>query len=414
MSGYRSDAAYWGQEKIVISMDIGTTQSGVSFLHLTNGAKPVVNMVTEWPGQVYAAGLGKIPTLVAYFNGRMHACGEEAVEAFEDDKSTVAHYFKLHLHPDHMRQSLRRPIPPLPVGVTLEQAYCDIMSYMFRHTQAFFESRPGYLNTTTWHRLRRSMEIILTTPNGWDLREQSFLRKVAVNAGLVDQQNADTRVTFVTEAEASIHFALHHGAVKNWLRKGVMFAVVDAGGSTVDSTLYVCKSSRGPVHLEEVCSSKCVQAGGIFVDEQAGIMLKRKFQNSRFNIPAYHAVMIREFERKTKRLFEADKQSNIIQFGGPVDNDPSVGVRRGRVSLSAAEVASCFAAPMKDIMDSVRSLIESRKVEFLVLVGGFGESPYLRQQLKLVFGKGDRSIVVAEEPSRKAAALVSLTRVMAY
>ncbi|KAG8806796.1 hypothetical protein FRC19_007060 [Serendipita sp. 401] len=59
---------------------------------------------------------------------------------------------------------------------------------------------------------------------------------------------------------------------------------------------------------------------------------------------------------------------------------------------------------MKDIMDSVRSLIESRKVEFLVLVGGFGESPYLRQQLKMVFGKGDRSIVVAEEPSRKAAA----------
>ncbi|KAG8754228.1 hypothetical protein FRC14_005283, partial [Serendipita sp. 396] len=345
-----------------------------------------------------------IPTLVAYQYGEVQACGEEAVEAFEDDKSTVAHYFKLHLHPDHMKRSLSRPIPPLPPNVTLQQAYTDIMSYMFRHTREFFESRPGYINTNTWSRLQNSMEIILATPNGWDIKEQGFLRRVAIRAGLISSSGAETRLTFITEAEASIHFALHHGSIRNWLRQGAMFAVVDAGGSTVDSTLYVCKSAQTPVRLEEVASSKCVQAGGIFVDEQAEIVLKQKFRNSRFGTSEYIAAMIRVFELKTKRLFTAGKSSNVIDFGGPGDTDNAVGVRRGKVSLTAAEVASCFAVPIKDIRDSVRSLIDSRNVQYLVLVGGFGESTYLRQELESAFGTRGVSVIVAEEPSRKAAA----------
>ncbi|KAG8774855.1 hypothetical protein FRC15_000945 [Serendipita sp. 397] len=363
--------------------------------------------------------MGKIPTLVAYQYGEVQACGEEAVEAFEDDKSTVAHYFKLHLHPDHMKRSLSRPIPPLPPNVTLEQAYTDIMSYMFRHTREFFESRPGYINTNTWSRLQNSMEIILATPNGWDIREQGFLRRVAIRAGLINSSSAETRLTFITEAEASIHFALHHGSIRNWLREDAMFAVVDAGGSTVDSTLYVCKSAQTPIRLEEVASSKCVQAGGIFVDEQAEVILKQKFRNSRFGTSDYISAMVRVFELKawnpvigssftyysqTKRLFAAGRNSNVIDFGGPGDTDNAVGVRRGKVSLTAAEVASCFAVPIRDIRDSVRSLIDARNIQYLVLVGGFGESSYLKQELESAFGARGVSIVVAEEPSRKAAA----------
>ncbi|KAG8796837.1 hypothetical protein FRC17_007929, partial [Serendipita sp. 399] len=237
-----------------------------------------------------------IPTLVAYQHGSVQACGEEAVEAFEDDKTTVAHYFKLRLHPEHMKRSLSRQIPSLPPGVTLEQAYCDIMSYMFQHTRKFFESQTGY--SAVWRRLRSSIEIILAIPNGWDVREQTSLRRAAINARIVGSWNADTQLKFIPEAEASVHFALHHGTIKSWLTRGCNFVVVDAGGSTVDSTLYVCKSIKAPIHLEEVCSSKCVQAGGIFVDEQAEIMLKRKFRKSRFNHQAYLSAMVRDFEKK--------------------------------------------------------------------------------------------------------------------
>ncbi|KAG8822094.1 hypothetical protein FRC17_009653 [Serendipita sp. 399] len=43
-------------------------------------------------------------------------------------------------------------------------------------------------------------------------------------------------------------------------------------------------------------------------------------------------------------------------------------------------------------------------MEYLLLVGGFGESPYLRSRLKEVFTNKGTEIVTAEEPSKKAAA----------
>lgn len=73
------------------------------------------------------------------------------------------------------------------------------------------------------------------------------------------RQDADSLLEYVTEGEASVHYALAHSQSATWLRKGVMFAVTDAGGSTVDSTLYECKEITPKLILEEVCSSECVQ-----------------------------------------------------------------------------------------------------------------------------------------------------------
>jgi len=74
----------------------------------------------------------------------------------------------------------------------------------------------------------------------------------------VNEYNADSRVEFITEGKASVHFALAYTKGANWLSKDAMFMVTDAGGSTVDSTLYECKSAESLV-LEEVCASECVQ-----------------------------------------------------------------------------------------------------------------------------------------------------------
>lgn len=67
------------------------------------------------------------------------------------------------------------------------------------------------------------------------------------------------RLEFVTEGEASVHYALAHTQSQAWLTKDTLFAVTDAGGSTVDSTLYECKKTSPELVLEEVCASECVQ-----------------------------------------------------------------------------------------------------------------------------------------------------------
>ncbi|KAG8793594.1 hypothetical protein FRC17_008431, partial [Serendipita sp. 399] len=134
MAGYVSEKVYYGQEKIVITMDIGTTQSAVSYSHLNPQAKPTVNMVTQWPGQAASSGAAKIRSLVAYENAICKSCGEEASEMLFEERENVAMWFKLHLHPDSIKnasipppygsntnKALRLEIPSLPAGVTIHQ-----------------------------------------------------------------------------------------------------------------------------------------------------------------------------------------------------------------------------------------------------------------------------------------------------
>ena len=95
-----------------------------------------------------------------------------------------------------------------------------------------------------------------------------------------------------------------------------MFAIVDAGGSTVDSTLYECKETTPKLILEEVCASECVQAGSVFIDRAARHMLVAKLQGSRFCDEACFREILGEFERKTKRKYDGTQESSIIKFGG--------------------------------------------------------------------------------------------------
>jgi hypothetical protein len=228
----------------------------------------------------------QIPTILAYQNGEAKFCGAEAVDYLDDNEYEIARWFKvgfiylnwwigllysvfeLHLHPESMKISDQPPaygstgstsfeIPELPKGVSLEKVYTDFIKYVYNAARNFFvNGTPNGFNI--WNRLRDSIIVVLCTPNGWDISQHTFLRKVAIRAGLVTESDADRRLEFITEGEASVHYALAHTKGVNWLSGGEMFMVTDAGGSTVDSTLYECKGTS-PLVLEEVCASECVQ-----------------------------------------------------------------------------------------------------------------------------------------------------------
>jgi hypothetical protein len=124
------------------------------------------------------------------------------------------------------------------------------------HTQRFFE-RTTPNGAETWARVRDTIIIVLATPNAWDIRQQFSLRKAAIIASLVTEENAGELLQFVTEAEASVHYVLAQRS-GNWLQDKTVFAVIDCGGSTVDTTVYRCVSTH-PLSLNEACRSECVQ-----------------------------------------------------------------------------------------------------------------------------------------------------------
>ncbi|KDN48295.1 hypothetical protein RSAG8_02887, partial [Rhizoctonia solani AG-8 WAC10335] len=135
-----------GDTKIVIGIDIGTTQSGVAFAFL-QGASQAIQRVTRWPGQEAHNQQGKIPTLVWYntnkkavsFGAEAQLCTTEGQA--EDNGWVLAKYFKLHLHPSDMQAKHELKLDPLPPGVTLRQIYSDFLGYLLSHTRSYFEDR---------------------------------------------------------------------------------------------------------------------------------------------------------------------------------------------------------------------------------------------------------------------------------
>ncbi|PVF93798.1 hypothetical protein CPB86DRAFT_876888 [Serendipita vermifera] len=415
-STFRSDKRHLGDENIIISMDIGTTHSAVSFSHLCRDDYPSVRLVTRWPGQENATGDAKIPTMIAYQDGIARYFGVEARDYKNDDDYEMAYWFKLNLHPESMKESDLPPaygsssprpsqieIPPLPRRVTLRQIYSDFIKYLYDHTQEFFvESTPNGQNI--WDRLESKIIIIFCHPNGWDISQQSFLSDCAVGAGIVKESEVDTRVDFVTEGEASVHYALAHTTSMSWLKTGTLFVVVDAGGSTIDSNLYECKSTE-PLRLEEAQRSECVQAGGVFVDRAARAILQKNLATSaKFGTDEFLDLMVDYFEIKTKRLFGGSLSSNSIQFGRNSDNDRAHNILKGRITLTSEEIGSCFDDPITRTVDSCLKLLRERKVHHMLLVGGFGESPYMQQRLRTTFKPKGTEVVTVDQPSKKAAA----------
>jgi hypothetical protein len=105
----------------------------------------------------------------------------------------------------------------LPPGVAVETIYNDFLQYLLKNTRAFFETRTPN-GTTIWQQLIDSAEFVIAHPNAWGLREQHVLRRAAIGADYAPITQADSRVRFVSEGEASVHFCIVHGNLATKLK----------------------------------------------------------------------------------------------------------------------------------------------------------------------------------------------------
>ena len=94
-----------------------------------------------------------------------------------------------------------------------------------------------------------------------------------------------------------------------------------------------------------------------------------------------------EFENITKRRFTGDEDIIILRVPGLVDNAEK-GIKRQKLTLKGCVVKDLF----KPVMTAITTLIkcqlqQSKTARAVVLVGGFGQSPYLRNCVRNVVGK---------------------------
>lgn len=307
----------------------------------------------------------------------------------------VAEHTRHHADSEKMRESTTI-VPPLPSDISLKRVYRDLLRYLFNHAQDFYLQQPGA--TAVWERLKNDRYFIFTTPNGWDTIQQQFLFQAAVEADLIGGNDADLHLDFISEGEASVHFSLANGASAIWLQEGMLFAVIDAGGSTVDSTLYKCNKRSPRLVLSEQCASVCIQVcyfpafyllyvawfeqhqtGGIFVDVAARNFFKQRFSGTKFCHSTCIDHAMKEFEVwvgilrppwhltevivQIKRGFGGPDQSTSMPVNFLCDDDHELGISNGRLSFTIEEIKGIFEGVTNSILDSCATMLSSCNVK---------------------------------------------------
>ncbi|CAE6491524.1 unnamed protein product [Rhizoctonia solani] len=400
-----------GPHKIILGVDIGATQSAVAFTYLSPGNAQTLHRVYEWPGQPAHRGQSKIPTLVYYdVNNKPMSFGAEALlpdteDTAEDERWSLVRHFKFHLHPAEIRRRHNFSLEALPSGLALSQIYTDYMTYLLDHTKAFFCDH--ILNgSQVWEAYHHDMTVVLAHPNGWGVREQGFLRRAAVNAGFVTSAKAHSNVQFVSEAEASVHFCMFHTDLHEHMNMGVPFVVCDAGGSTIDTTAYYVRTVSPMLELDETKASACVQAGGVSIDNQFQRYLSLVL--NQLDLPEDQKnesvrCASRDFEECVKKAFDGTGADYRIDLGaGRLGND-KLGIKRGRLTLRNETITSFFNDSVRVAVDSIRQQMD-KGCEHILLVGGFGESQYLRNVVNSEFAGPRCSVTVSSHPNAKAVA----------
>jgi len=131
-------------------------------------------------------------------------------------------------------------VPPLPPNKTVVEVFGDFIRYLMECTVAYIrDTHPN--SAQLWESLKDSIAFVLSHPNGWEGLEQSQMRQAAVHSGIIeDTKSGHAQLTFITEGEASLHFAIEQGVLKNAdLKDGDGVVVVDAGGGTIDVSAYI-------------------------------------------------------------------------------------------------------------------------------------------------------------------------------
>jgi hypothetical protein len=102
-------------------------------------------------------------------------------------------------------------VPPLPPNKTVVDVFADYLRYLLDCAASYIIQSNHSNGHELWTSSKDDLHFVLSHPNGWEGKEQSQMRKAALQAGLVpDDQSGHSRISFVTEGEASLHFAIEN------------------------------------------------------------------------------------------------------------------------------------------------------------------------------------------------------------
>jgi molecular chaperone DnaK (HSP70) len=273
----------------------------------------------------------------------------------------------------------------------------EYLGQLLKHTKA---------RLTEFHGLRydSSVEFVLCVPTSWSDRACRIMQDALTMAIKTSQlvmlkQGMIEDLFIVAESEAAAIYAMEDRKSLSKMTTGDSFLLLDCGGGTVDAVTY--KLTRDdPVRMEEVVDPEGVSCGSSFLNENYRKLLQDRLKHAEFVADALPlesniANAVQVFERAKRSINIVDKKAHIdaaLIYGLKAAEDRELRFRRNNLGLSWDEMYGVFKDCLRGVSDLMLKQLNAAKakgysVERVILTGGFGDSPSLRNHLKKILRK---------------------------
>ncbi|THV47569.1 hypothetical protein BGAL_0302g00120 [Botrytis galanthina] len=393
MSSLTSEAS---GHKIVIGIDYGTTYSGVSYVTTDNAGLEDITIMSPWPGDPHVS--WKTPTRIAYSQEnpkiKNNKWGFEVTSKMKSYSWTKLLLDKNAAAMEHDDPSLTSmtgsgmlQLPPFrdAAGVCedyLHEVYNHVSSILREQmTDLTFDNTP--------------MECWVTLPAVWSEEAKDATLKAAKNAGFGKRPGDE--IFTIAEPEAAAIATLKEYAKSdsfNPISRYENILICDCGGGTVDITTYTIIQVQPYLIFDELCVGIGGKCGSTNIDRNLHLLLSKHFGSAFDDLPFGQtgpgSRFMAAFET-LKRDFGRNDEREVGELGPlnlDVHDSDHYDTEDRLVLLSYDDMEDLFDPVIAEITSLVGKQVKAAKtaknarINRIILVGGFGESPHLNKQLK--------------------------------
>ncbi|OJJ66226.1 hypothetical protein ASPBRDRAFT_428468 [Aspergillus brasiliensis CBS 101740] len=386
--------------KLVISLDYGTSASAAAYRFVNHRGRNIprgTRTVVTWPmhGDPTLGDGGKVPSKFAYGaenNVDHDSWGYEVTEGM-----TSCSWTKLALEasangrvPDE--RGLGNGVIRVPLG---KQAHSVVSDYLRRLHEHVWSLEPL--------RSIRNLEVeyILTFPASFSKEAQQAIVAAAEHAGF----RRGTR-KLLTESEAAAGYVFEQGLLGE-MKAGEKVMVVDLGGGTSDVSTYIALGVQNGLQLQEWTRPQSRNVGGTNIDRNFSALLTARFDPEFAALPPYQtgpsSRLMREFEIHKRLVTDGDENAQQIRIALPMDPvDPNplyFDEDYSEIIISMDDWRTVFNPVLEEIIAFIQDRYNAANgVQYIVLVGGLVNLPWIREAFRSIFDAEHISVSLIFSP----------------
>lgn len=300
----------------------------------------------------------------------------------------------------------------LPEGIPAQQVCIDYLREVYKFTMATLERR-----ITADILAETPLEFWFSVPAIWLDKSRARTKDIAMTAGF-GSRGAD-RLYLIAEPEAAAIATLSglgQTGLNSFFGIGDNILVCDCGGGTVDLISYTIIGISPQMRFRELTVGSGGRCGSTYIDRQFLKWMARKF-GELFTLLGQDKIgpgsrFMKEFESHKKHFGASeldDFEVTLNMPGGETLSTDNYDWSEKVVRFSQADMASFFQPAIQGVKELIKQQLDlvqnskSARVKKICLVGGFGDSIYLKRVLDSWCQSEYPGVTITQPPEPQAA-----------